>query len=191
MGRGTHVSDVIALLEFEDLTDVHLVLRSYAGVLAGPVAEVAPRRLAAIFYLGAFLASPGECLLDVEPAASADRYRELSPPKATAGCVPASDAVLELWGVTDPVAQAWVGPRRLTDFPLRCQTDPTVFTAGTLALVRQVYLRHTDPPLASLDASYDRAVAAGWERHDIAAGHDVMVAAPQALTDVLVGVASS
>lgn len=190
VGLATHVSDVVELLEFEDLTNVHLVLHSYAGVLAGPVAEVAQQRLATIVYLGAFIAAPGECLLDVEPVATAARYRELVAAEGDGWRLPASDAFLEQWGVTDPAAQAWVRPR-LTDFPFRCQTEPTVFTAATLALVRQVYVRHTDPPLAGLDASYDRAVAAGWERHDVAAGHDVMVAAPQVLTDILARVASS
>jgi len=43
-----HVDDLTELLWFEDLHDVHLVLHSYAGVLAGPVAEQAGERLASI-----------------------------------------------------------------------------------------------------------------------------------------------
>ena len=39
VGIATHVTDLTELLWFADLRDVHLVLHSYAGVLAGPVAE--------------------------------------------------------------------------------------------------------------------------------------------------------
>ena len=59
----------------------------------------------------------------------------------------------------------WVGPR-LTDFPLRCQTEPTVFDEPSLARMRKRYVRHTRPPLASLERSYQRALGDGWECQD-------------------------
>jgi len=43
-----------------------------------------------------------------------------------------------------------------------------------------VYINRTQPPLASLQASFDLAVAAGWETHQLRCGHDLMLAAPQA-----------
>ncbi len=39
MGIADHVADLTELFRFEDLRDVREVLHSYAGVLAGPVAE--------------------------------------------------------------------------------------------------------------------------------------------------------
>lgn len=185
----THVADLVELLAFEDLHDVVLVLHSYAGVLAGPVVEQSDGRIATVVSLGAFLAEPGECLLDVEPPATAARYRELVEQGGDGWRVPASEAFLDQWGVTDPAARAWIGPR-LTDFPAACLSDPVAFDAATLAAVRQVYVRHTDPPLPSLDASYARAVAKGWQTFDIASGHDVMVVAPTELTRVLLAIAT-
>jgi hypothetical protein len=67
---------------------------------------------------------------------------------------------------------------RLTGFPLRCQTDPVVFDPAALGQLRQVYVNHTRPPLASLQASFGHAVAAGWETHQLGYGHDLMLAAP-------------
>ncbi len=67
VGIAAHVADLTELIWFEDLRDVHLVLHSYAGVLAGPVAEQAAGRLASVTFLAAFIARPGQCLLDVEP----------------------------------------------------------------------------------------------------------------------------
>ena len=48
VGIATHVADLAELMWFEDLRDVHLVLHSYAGVLAGPVAQRATGRLASV-----------------------------------------------------------------------------------------------------------------------------------------------
>jgi pimeloyl-ACP methyl ester carboxylesterase len=189
VGVSTHVADLCELLWFEDLRDVHLVLHSYAGVLAGPVAERAGDRLSSVVYLGAFVTAPGECLLDVEPPETAERYRALAAEEGEGWLVPATDAFLEQWGVSDPALRAWVGAR-LTDFPLRCQVEPTDFDPAALAALRRVYVAHTDPPLPSLQRFYDAAVAAGWETHELRCGHDTMLAAPDATADLLSAIAA-
>jgi pimeloyl-ACP methyl ester carboxylesterase len=188
-GIATHVDDLTAVLEFEDLDDVVLVLHSYAGVLAGPVAQRCAERIGCIVYLAAFLTQPGESLLDVEPATVAERYRTLARESPTGDVITASEAFLDQWGITDPSMREWVAPR-LTDFPLRCATDPVEYDAATLAALRQVYVHHSAPPLASLDASYARARLAGWEIHDLACGHDCMVEAPAATAALLARVAN-
>jgi pimeloyl-ACP methyl ester carboxylesterase len=189
-GIDTHVADLVAVLEFEDLTDVHLVLHSYAGVLAGPVAERCADRISSVVHLGAFIVRPGESLLDVEPPDVAARYRELAAGSATGDVVPASLAFLDQWGVTDPVARDWVGPR-LSGFPLPCATDPVDFDDRALAGLGQVYVRHTSPPLASLALSFDRARDAGWETHELACGHDVMVQMPRETASLLVSIGAA
>jgi pimeloyl-ACP methyl ester carboxylesterase len=188
VGIRTHVTDVAELLWFEDLTDVHLVLHSYAGVLAGPVAEQAEGRLSSVTYLAAFIVRPGQCLLDVEPPDVARRYRELATSGGDGWVVPASPQFLEQWGITDPVLRARVAPR-LTDFPLRCQTDPVGFDPAALHQIRQVYVNHTQPSLASLQASFGFAVAAGWETHQLPCGHDLMLAAPRDTAALLEAIA--
>jgi pimeloyl-ACP methyl ester carboxylesterase len=183
VGVDTHVDDITELLWFEDLHDVHLVLHSYAGVLAGPVADQAGDRLASITYLAGFLTQPGECLLDVEPPDTAARYRQLVADAGDGWRVPTSTAFLGQWGVTDALAP-FVGPR-LTDFPFKCQTDPTTYDATRWEALRKIYVRHTDPPLANLDLSYQRAVDGDFELHEMACGHDVMLADPGGTVAVL------
>lgn len=190
VGVATHVGDLEELLWFEDLSEVHLVLHSYAGVLAGPVAERAGDRLASVVYLGAFVTAPGESLLDVEPPEVAERYRRLAAEEGRGWYVPASDAFLEQWGVTDEDQRAFVGPR-LTDFPLRCAVEPTQFDPAPLERLRRIYVAHSDPPLASLQQSHDRAVAAGWEVHELRCGHDVMLAAPAETAELLERIAGT
>jgi hypothetical protein len=51
--------------------------------------------------------------------------------------------------------------------------------------VRKVYVAHTDPPLPSLGRFAKAAIAAGWETHELACGHDMMLAAPDETADLL------
>jgi pimeloyl-ACP methyl ester carboxylesterase len=184
VGIETHVHDIAELLWFEDLSNVHLVLHSYAGVLAGPLAERAGRRLSSIVYLGAFVTGPGQSLLDVEPPEVAEHYRRQVAEAGEGWFLPATDAFLQQWGIDDEGQRQWVGPR-LTDFPFRCQMESTQFDPGPLERLRKVYVAHTDPPLPSLGRFAKAALTAGWESHELACGHDMMLAAPDATADVL------
>ncbi|MXG25992.1 alpha/beta hydrolase [Streptomyces sp. YIM 132580] len=184
VGVATHVEDVAALLRYEDLSEVHLVLHSYAGVLAGPVAQRSVGRLASVTFLGAFLVRPGECLLDLEPPGTAQSYRALAAEKGDGWYLPADASFLDRWGITDEESAAWVAPR-LTAFPLRCQTDAVDFDPGPLAALTTSYVRHTRPPLPSLELSSDRARDQGWDVHSLPTGHDMMLEAPEATTDLL------
>ncbi|MEU8825637.1 alpha/beta hydrolase family protein [Streptomyces sp. NPDC048636] len=187
VGPATHVRDLTDLLWFEDLTDVHMVLHSYAGVLAGPLAEAAIGRLASLTYLAGFVVEPGECLLDVEPSRVADRYRQLARDQGEGWFLPPAPAFLEQWGIPDD-RRAHVG-ERLTAFPLRCQTEPVHYAPAPLTALPLTYLRHTRPPLESLDLSYARAVRAGWDIREIACGHDVMLAEPDRTAELLEAIA--
>jgi pimeloyl-ACP methyl ester carboxylesterase len=176
VGVETHIVDLTDLLYFEDLWEVHLVLHSYAGVLAGPVIERAFDRISSVTFLGAFLVEDGQSLLDVEPPEVRARYLELATEAGQGWRIPADDSFLTQWGVPQDL-QPIVGPR-LTDFPLRCATDPVRYDGTALLSVRRSYIRHTDPSLSSLERSYDRAVQLGCVTFDIACGHDAMLDDP-------------
>ncbi|MEU5036275.1 alpha/beta fold hydrolase [Streptomyces rubiginosohelvolus] len=184
VGIATHVRDVAGLLHYEDLDGAHLVLHSYAGVLAGPVAERAAGRITSVTFLGAFVVRPGECLLDVEPPGTADRYRALAAAEGEGWYLPADASFLTQWGIKDEALRAWAAPR-LTDFPLRCQTDAVDFDPGPLAGLPTAYVQHTRPPLPSLEPSLERARAHGWDIHSVPAGHDMMLEAPETTARLL------
>lgn len=74
---------------------------------------------------------------------------------------------------------------RLTAFPFRCQVEPTEFDPEPLERLRKIYVAHTSPPLASLDRFAEAAAAAQWETHELACGHDMMLAAPEETADLL------
>lgn len=179
IGSSTHAGEIVELLRREGAPDTHLVLHSYAGILAGPIAEQAEGRLGRITFLGAFLASPGQALLDVQPPSTAERYQKLAKERGGGWRLPADPSFLDQWGLTDPALRSWVG-ERLTDFPLRCLTEPVRFDSRFLDALPKHYVRHTRPPLHSLAPFWDQAVGANWTRDEIACGHDMMLEAPEA-----------
>lgn len=74
----THITDILAVLHYENLRDVVLVGHSYGGMVATGVADLARDRLASLIYLDAFVPNHGQCLLDLLPPDSrADRLREI------------------------------------------------------------------------------------------------------------------
>ncbi|MFJ3767042.1 alpha/beta fold hydrolase [Streptomyces sp. NPDC090082] len=188
VGVATHVDDLADLLWYEDLQDVHLVLHSYSGILAGPVAERARGRLSSVVWLGGFVVGPGQCLLDVEPPEVARRYRERVAEAGDGWYLPADPAFLSQWGVHDAALRAWAGPR-LTAFPFRCQTDPVRFDPAPLAALPRFYVRHTSPSLPSLDLSAATALAQGCAVRTLATGHDMMLVAPDATARLLLDTA--
>ena len=179
----THVEDLRRVLFYEDLTDAHVVLHSYAGALAGPLCEVAGDRIAKVIFLGAFLVEDGESFYDTEPPETAARYLRLAEEDGDGWRVPASAAFLEQWGVPEHL-RPWVA-ERLMDFPLRCGTDPVRFDPTSLEATSCAYVRHTAPAMASLEAPHDRAVARGYDMHDIALSHDMMLEDPGAVAALL------
>ena len=72
-----------------------------------------------------------------------------------------------------------------TDFPARCITDATVFDEQKLAEIPKAYVRHTSPPLASLERFYESSKAAGWKTAELACCHDTMLADPAGTAEVL------
>src|SRR5258708_19867452 len=58
----THINDVAAVLDFEDLKDVTLIGHSYGGMVATGVADRARRRIPPGVYLDAFAPKDGESL---------------------------------------------------------------------------------------------------------------------------------
>jgi pimeloyl-ACP methyl ester carboxylesterase len=63
----THISDVVAVLEYEDLSDVVLCGHSYGGMVITGVADAVPERIAALVYLDAAVPSNGDSLWSILP----------------------------------------------------------------------------------------------------------------------------
>jgi hypothetical protein len=137
-----------------------------------------------VVLAGGFLAHPGESNFSVEPTASREAFQRLADEGGDGWRIPVQDSLLERWGVTDPTLAAYVRPL-LTDFPLRCSSDPVDFDPAVLAALPRAYIEHTAPPLPALEISIERARAEGWQMHAIAACHDFMLEKPEETAQLL------
>ena len=137
----THIQDIVAVLEYEDLHDVILVGHSYAGMVIAGVAARVESRLAQLVYLDAFMPEDGKALKDYTDLPLEELVREKgggwrltyemlgSPPTR--------------FGVEESEALAWLIPR-LRDQPFRTHSQPAQLPAGTGASLRQSYILLTD-----------------------------------------------
>src|SRR3954467_3236478 len=63
----THIQDILAVLEAEDLRDVYLIGHSYGGMVATGVADRARDRIKHIIYVDAFAPMNGQGVFDLVP----------------------------------------------------------------------------------------------------------------------------
>jgi len=187
----THIRDVAAVLQYEDLRDVILVGHSYGGMVITGAADRAADRVGRLVYLDAANPKDGQSLVDV----SGDYItwtRQLG--KVIDGVelvlLPESSDVAALYGVTDPGDAAWMASK-LTGHPWRCFEQPLTLANEAAYLAIPQYHIVCTSTLATRDrALIERARAAGrlW---DIDTGHDLMITEPRATASALLEVATA
>ena len=172
VGLDTHIEDIVAVLEYEDLTDVTLVGHSYAGMVITGVAQRAAHRLAQLVYLDAFLPENGKALTDYLPA----------PPPSVDGRVKPFDPRTD-FGVDREADLAWMTPR-LRDHPARAFSQP-VESSRALTL-RQTYIQCSANLTWFVEAA-ERARRQGLRVVELlSANHCPMVTQPDELVKILV-----
>ena len=187
----THITDVMAAMDTEEMDDVVLVVHSYAGMLGTAVADRRPQRLQHLVYLDAVLPKPGESWSSTH--ASATRNARIAAAQADAKySFPAPDPAV--FGL-DADDHAWV-QRRQTPHPGKPYTHVLDFDPQRVASVPRTFINCTHPPLATIDISRQRMVdpkfwdgvwLPGSRVVEMATGHDPMVSDPQGLADILLG----
>lgn len=185
IGLGTHIEDICALLEYEDLRNVILLGHSYGGMVITGVAEVAAQRLSHLIFLDAFVPLDGQSVLDTRSDGGAP-VRKIAQELGDGWKVPIAKAT---FGVTDEADVAWMSAR-ITPQPLRTFEEPVRLTnPATLALPRSYILcRQNEPTL--FDAHAQRVKNEGWGYFELLTGHDAMITAPTELASILLEVAS-
>jgi pimeloyl-ACP methyl ester carboxylesterase len=169
----THVQDITAVLEYEDLREVILVGHSYGGMVISGVAETATRRLAQLVYLDAFLPQDGKAIKD---------YAPLNPTREDGWRVPVP-GMPPRFGVTDKDDVAWM-EARLGDHPAKTFADSLKLSADKTAMLGHSFIQCTKAPFFSEAA--ERAKREGFRFRELfAAGHDAMITQPRALADIL------
>ncbi len=175
VGLDTHITDIVQVLEYEDLSNVVLVGHSYGGMVITGVADKASDRISQLVYLDAMLPENGKAMTDYN-------NRKYAPITEASWHDPAGAP--QGYGVTDPRDVAWV-QKRLTEMPRKCMTQPLHLADDkSLRRIKGAYILCSNRPFAVEAAQ--RAKQRGYTYRDLlSAGHDAMVTQPRELTAVL------
>lgn len=186
-----HITDVVQLLDFEDLSDVVLVGHSYGGMVITGIADRVPERIANLVYLDAAFPQNGQSLVDVagdfilaarESAQVVDGIELV--------LFPGTDP-MNYFGVTDSAQLAWMKPK-LTPHPWRCFEQKLVL--NNEELMRQIPFSFvlTNVQIETLDDEMREMAKQVTEGrfYEVATGHDLMISEPEKTAEVLLSIAA-
>jgi len=174
----THITDIVQVLEFEDLEKVILVGHSYGGMVITGVADKAGARIGQLVYLDAMLPENDKAITDYSP-------RKFAPITEDSWHDPASEP--QEYGVTDERDVAWM-KKRLTDMPRKCMTQPLKLADDKSRRIKGAYILCSTWPFAGEAAR--RAKERGYRYRELtSAGHDAMITQPHELTQILIELA--
>ncbi|MEU6718305.1 alpha/beta hydrolase [Nonomuraea sp. NPDC046802] len=184
----THITDIAAVLRYEDLHDVILVGHSYGGMVITGVADRVADRVGHLVYLEAAHPADGESMIDdVGPVILAVRRSARVVDGTELVLFPGSEP-MRYYGVTDPADVAWMH-ERLTPHPWRCFEQPLRLTnEKALAEIPQTQIVCTST-LATRDPARMAAARDAGRLWDIDTAHDLMITEPAAVAEFLLRVA--
>ena len=174
----THIEDVVALLEAEDLKDVVLVGHSYGGMVITGAADRAPARIRRLVYLDAFVPENGKCALDYVVPERAARMREEGEKIGSVTPPP-----LSLWGLSKPEHIDFVKPREARH-PYRTMSQKIVLKGQSR--LPKTFIYCSSPATGSFDAFAAKYRSdPAWKFFELATGHDAMILMPERVADLL------
>lgn len=185
----THVDDVVALLERENLSDVVLVGHSYAGMIITGVAEHARERIAHLAYIDALVPEDGQSAMDILPEPTRDAFRTLA--KEGGGWrIRPSVHFLDLWGLEEGPARTFV-QSHFVDFTIHCFSQPLHAPTHAAHGIPRSYLASVKPGYparAVFEPFAERARREGWGYAELPTGHDAQAEMPEAVAEFLLAI---
>ena len=180
IGLGTFIDDLVNHILAEGLTDATLVGHSFGGNALSGAAEAIPDRIAELVYLDSTIVQPGQRPIDAIDADKLKNRMDLAHNHAVGLPPPPASA----FGITDPADTAWV-ETQMTDHPLATMLDalPIQHRPGNGLKAR--YIACTNPGYHPADRIKAWTEPVGWPVQELRCGHDAMVIAPAALTEML------
>jgi pimeloyl-ACP methyl ester carboxylesterase len=179
-----HIADVLSAIKYERLDDIVLVGHSYGGCVISGIVEAMPDTIRSIVFLDAFIPDNGDSTLDlVQPAVQEVIRAALARGETT---VPVRDAAAFKVNEKD---RAWVDALA-TPQPIGTMTEKLTLTGARDHIPKKSYIRASGYPNVSFEKAYARAKAdPTWRTYEVPCGHDVMIDAPDRLTEILLEVA--
>jgi pimeloyl-ACP methyl ester carboxylesterase len=175
----THIEDIVAVLEAEDLHDVYLIGHSYGGMVATGIADRARARIKHLIYLDAFAPKDGQSAFDLQKPEQVAQRREAARKdgdgwRLATGPMPPDTA---------PEDVAWATPRRKPQ-PIKTFEQRLTLSAEPSAPRTYIYCKRARPD-DNFRQFLDRAKREGWRTYEIDASHNPHITAPDMLMKIL------
>jgi hypothetical protein len=187
IGLETHITDLVNVINWEDLNEICLVAHSYAGFPCSGALERIGDRVASIAWVDAYRPRDGERMIDLT---TEERRRTLqsSFEKGEPGfSTPPGTALFPIWvneGDSPYVAA------KLTPQPVRTYMEPIRLSGVREKVAKKTYIRATKFPNPEFDKTLAECKAdRSWSTFEIDVGHTIMLDAPQWLAGTLAGAA--
>jgi pimeloyl-ACP methyl ester carboxylesterase len=175
----THIQDILAVLEAEDLRDVYLIGHSYGGMVATGVADRARDRIKHIIYVDAFAPKDGQSAFDLQPPDAVAQRRAAAKQngdgwRLATGPMPPD---------TSPEDTAWATPRRKPQ-PIKTFDTKLTLSAEPSAPRTYIYAKRARPA-DEFRQFLERAKREGWHAYEIDASHNPHITCPDVLMGIL------
>lgn len=177
----THITDIVNVLVYKDVTDMVLVGHSYGGMVITGVADREPERVRHLVYLDAFVPADGESLIGLLPAERAARFEEDVRAHGEGWYIPFGS--LERFGVTDAADLAWATPK-LVPQPVETFRQPLRLQHGIPSSIPSTYILCNQFP-GFVDIARRVRHQPGWHCYELPRSHNAMSTMPRELTDLL------
>jgi pimeloyl-ACP methyl ester carboxylesterase len=176
----THVTDIVNVMKWENLTNVVLVGHSYGGFVISGVAEKMQGAIASLVYLDAFVPQSGDSLAEL----ASPRVRENIQAAVQKGdpSMPAPKAAFFQVNEKD---RAWVD-EKCTPHPVGTFSEQLVLTGARERVAHKTYIRakgYATPAFDAIQAKLKNDPT--WRVHEMPCGHDAMVDMPERLVELL------
>jgi pimeloyl-ACP methyl ester carboxylesterase len=181
----THIQDIVAVLDTEDLNDVILIGHSYGGMVATGVADRARARIRHLVYLDAFAPKNGQAVFDLVPPDVAAKMRAGAQASESGYGIPANPMPSD----TAPEDQAWASPRRRPQ-PVKAFAQKLTLAAEPPMPRSYVYAKKAGIG-DTFRQFFERAKRESWRTYEIESSHNPHITNPQGLLAILNEIAAA
>ena len=182
----THVQDVLAVLETEDLTQVTLLGHSYGGMVATGVADKAADRIARVVYIDAFAPKDGQSLFDLLGPKGEAHMRAGAAKDGDGWKLPLNPMPPD----TSPEDAAWAVPKRRPQ-PIKTFEEKIKLSSGKFPPRHYIYAKKNGPGDVFRQFAERAKNEPGWTHHEIDASHNPHITCPDVLMALLTRIMAS
>jgi len=181
----THITDIVNLIKWEDLSDICLVAHSYAGWPASGALEQIGQRVSSIVWVDAFKPDDGQKALDV--VNETIRKAALAAVEKGEAGLPPAPAVLFLVNERDRA----YADSKFTPQPVGAYLQPIKLSGARDKVARKTYIRCTRFPAPAFNKAMAECKAdPSWTViENTTSGHVIMLDESEWLADTLMKIA--